>query len=445
MRTLESILNDLQTLEVRFQAHEREWKYLKSHHEFQFDAGMNFKIAKLYEEGCSCAHYLAGGLNTNDLKNSSVLLDEYISQVISATPEEGYYKNIRKHAEDEANSKYPTNYTVKYMLRQYEQQWADIQRAQQFINELKGLSNYQPLRMLDPMQVIRTRVKHWEQNAQLHVNASETNLRSHLVSELREKGFNATAETHAFLGHCDIVISHPQGSEEIGNLLVSECKFWDGPMVLFDAISQVCGYTTPNDIHASVIMFVRTDFKDACDKALQTLITHPCYGGNAKGKDYIEFLLKPAQNPDLKIQASLLLCNLTIKKYTRAEIIPSPVRQFNKYLEDAFGEGECRCSRCKESGGDETGYSFKHTFEFSGDPVNRRFSITTADTVLSALKKSWLSFYKKEMITLGDFPLDFIEKFVDSELQDRLRPLFLASGLAIEKDEKLIFNYHSNY
>lgn len=90
MRTLENILNDLQTLEVRFQAHEREWKHLKSHHEFQFDAGMNFKIAKLYEEGCSCAHYLAGGLNTNDLKNSSVLLDEYISQVISATPEEEY-------------------------------------------------------------------------------------------------------------------------------------------------------------------------------------------------------------------------------------------------------------------------------------------------------------------------------------------------------------------
>lgn len=445
MRTLESILNDLQTLALRFQTHEREWKYLKSDREFQFDAGMNFKIAKLYEEGCGCAYYLAGRLKTNDLKNSSILLDEYISQVISAMPKEDHYKNIRKHAEDEANSKYLTNYTVKYMLRQYEQQWTDIQRAQQFINELKRHSNYQPLPMLDPMQVIRTRVKHWEQNAQLHMGASETNLRSHLVSELREKGFNATAETHAFLGHCDIVISRPEGSEGIGNILVSECKFWDGPMVLFDAISQICGYTTPNDIHASVIMFVRTDFKDACDKALQTLLTHPSYGGDAEGKNYIEFLLKPAQDSDAKIQASLLLCNLVTKKYTRADIIQIPVRQFNQYLENAFSKGECRCYLCKESGGDETGYSFKHTFELSGGPVSRRFSITTADAVLSALKKSWLSFYKKEMMALGELRLDLIENFVDSELQDRLKPLFLASGLAIEKEGKLIFNYNSNY
>ncbi|KPA88836.1 MULTISPECIES: hypothetical protein [Pseudomonas] len=110
-----------------------------------------------------------------------------------------------------------------------------------------------------------------------------------------------------------------------------------------------------------------------------------------------------------------------------------PVMDFNAFLLQAFADGPCRCLRCLENSGVETGYAFQHTFEL-GKVVNRQFARTTPSDVLLALKKAWLSFFKAELEVPGLLDLSRVREFVKPELHIRLRPLLLASGLIVERD-----------
>lgn len=114
-----------------------------------------------------------------------------------------------------------------------------------------------------------------------------------------------------------------------------------------------------------------------------------------------------------------------------------PVRDFNKLIGDAFVAGPCSCIRCQSSEGNETDYDYQHTFEIDGQKVNRRFAITSGSDVLAALKKAWLSYTKTELDVSGHLDQSMVEQFVESDLRNRLVPLFLASGLVKEVDEKL--------
>lgn len=115
-----------------------------------------------------------------------------------------------------------------------------------------------------------------------------------------------------------------------------------------------------------------------------------------------------------------------------------PVVDFNTYLEKAFADGPCRCSRCLAASGDETGYEYAHTFDLAGQTVNRRFATTAGSDVLMVLKKAWLSYTKTELAPLGNLDLDTLRAFVEPGLHKRLRPLLLASGLAKDIDGQLV-------
>lgn len=112
-----------------------------------------------------------------------------------------------------------------------------------------------------------------------------------------------------------------------------------------------------------------------------------------------------------------------------------PVVDFNTFLLNAFGDGKCNCSRCKDSANDESGYAFAHSFEFNGIPLNRRFATTTAADVLTNLKKAWLSYNKEEMPLSGSLDLEAIKTFVEPHLHVRVKPLLLASGLVKESED----------
>ncbi|KAF1031169.1 MAG: hypothetical protein GAK37_00932 [Pseudomonas sp.] len=114
-----------------------------------------------------------------------------------------------------------------------------------------------------------------------------------------------------------------------------------------------------------------------------------------------------------------------------------PVVDFNQYLRDAFGDGACTCVRCAASGGDESGYEYRHTFEFDGKKTHRRFANTAGSDVLQALKKAWLSYTKAELPLSGELALDTVKEFVEPQLHKRLLPLLLASGLAKEVEGHL--------
>jgi hypothetical protein len=111
-----------------------------------------------------------------------------------------------------------------------------------------------------------------------------------------------------------------------------------------------------------------------------------------------------------------------------------PVVDFNSYLRNAFGEGPCRCHRCVENAGDESTYSYRHTFELEGRTLNRRFANSAGSDVLLVLKKAWLSYTKHELITVGNLDMTILKAFTDASLHERLLALLPASGLARETD-----------
>ncbi|MDD2058865.1 hypothetical protein N5D52_23635 [Pseudomonas sp. GD03860] len=115
-----------------------------------------------------------------------------------------------------------------------------------------------------------------------------------------------------------------------------------------------------------------------------------------------------------------------------------PVVDFNNYLQKAFGDGPCRCSRCLAAGGDESGFEHAHTFDLQGQTVHRRFATTSGSDVLLVLKKAWLSYTKAELSPLGNLDLDTLRAFVEPQLHKRLVPLLLASGLVRDVEGQLV-------
>ncbi|MBJ9976391.1 hypothetical protein IAE35_14205 [Pseudomonas sp. S75] len=109
-----------------------------------------------------------------------------------------------------------------------------------------------------------------------------------------------------------------------------------------------------------------------------------------------------------------------------------PVTDFNAYLRNAFGDGACRCHRCLELGGDESGFTHRHTFELEGRALHRRFASTAGSDVLQMIKKAWLSYTKADLTPVGALDLDTVRTFTDSALHGRLLALLPASGLARE-------------
>jgi hypothetical protein len=115
-----------------------------------------------------------------------------------------------------------------------------------------------------------------------------------------------------------------------------------------------------------------------------------------------------------------------------------PVADFNAYLRGAFGEGNCTCVRCQQSGGLDAGYTHRHTFEFEGAPAHRRFATTSASDLLLVLKKAWLSYTKAELPLTGLLDLRAVQGFVEPGLHGRLVPLLVASGLARAVEEGFV-------
>ncbi|MDR2306686.1 MAG: hypothetical protein LBE53_05755 [Paucimonas sp.] len=111
-----------------------------------------------------------------------------------------------------------------------------------------------------------------------------------------------------------------------------------------------------------------------------------------------------------------------------------PVVDFNSFLRNAFGDGPCRCHRCVEGNGDESGYSHRHTFELDGSTQHRRFAGTAGSDVLLALKKAWLSYTKSDLVTVGQLDMTTLKSFTETALHSRLLALLPASGLARESD-----------
>ena len=122
------------------------------------------------------------------------------------------------------------------------------------------------------LKVIENMTQVMEYSPDAFVKMCEEVLRWHFLVQLNgHYEGQATGETFNYEGKTDILIR-----SEGKNIFIAECKYWNGPQKLTDAINQLLGYTSWHDTKVAVIIFNRNkDFTRVLDSIKSTTKEHP--------------------------------------------------------------------------------------------------------------------------------------------------------------------------
>lgn len=124
------------------------------------------------------------------------------------------------------------------------------------------------------LSVIGSMVQVMELSPRAFKGMKEEDLRQQFLVQLNGHYVGAaTAETFNYEGKTDILI-------RVGgkNIFVAECKFWDGPASLTEAINQILNYSSWKDTKTAVLVFNRTrEFSTVLEKIRPTVEQHPCF------------------------------------------------------------------------------------------------------------------------------------------------------------------------
>jgi len=84
----------------------------------------------------------------------------------------------------------------------------------------------------------------------------------------------------------------PSGKE--GTVLVVECKVWNGPKRLHDAIDQLLGYLTRRDAASALVAFLRGGVPEALARADAVIRRHPAFvrAGGSDGEGRSDYVLR---------------------------------------------------------------------------------------------------------------------------------------------------------
>jgi len=125
----------------------------------------------------------------------------------------------------------------------------------------------------DVLQVVSSLSVMMERSPSAFASMGEEHLRDHILVILNGQfEGQATGETFNRSGKTDILIR-----EKDRNLFIAECKFWDGPKSLTDAIDQVLSYTCWRDTKVAVIVFNRRkDISSVLAAVPKAVTEHPC-------------------------------------------------------------------------------------------------------------------------------------------------------------------------
>ena len=121
------------------------------------------------------------------------------------------------------------------------------------------------------LSVISGMVTVMERSPAAFAEMKEEHLRQHFLVQLNgQYEGQATGETFNFEGKTDILVR-----VEGRNIFIAECKFWDGPKTISDAIDQLLGYATWRDTKVALLVFVRSkDFTAVVSKVGDTVAAH---------------------------------------------------------------------------------------------------------------------------------------------------------------------------
>ena len=122
------------------------------------------------------------------------------------------------------------------------------------------------------LEVIENMAQVMERSPSAFSTMDEESLRSHFLVQLNgHYEGQATGETFNYEGKTDILIR-----SEGKNIFIAECKYWDGPQKLTEAIDQILGYSSWRDTKVSVIVFNRNKgFTKVLEAIKSTTKAHP--------------------------------------------------------------------------------------------------------------------------------------------------------------------------
>jgi hypothetical protein len=122
------------------------------------------------------------------------------------------------------------------------------------------------------LSIISNMVKVIERSPKAFKDIHEEDLRQQFLVQLNgQYEGQATGETFNFQGKTDILIRH-----EDKNIFIAECKFWDGPESLRQAVDQLLGYVTWRDTKTALLIFNRNkNFSLVLSKIPEVIKAHP--------------------------------------------------------------------------------------------------------------------------------------------------------------------------
>jgi hypothetical protein len=163
------------------------------------------------------------------------------------------------------------------------------------------------------LNVMRAMSSVIERNASTFASSTEPQIRDHFLVQLNGhyKGL-ATGETFNAAGKTDILVR--SGDR---NIFIAECKFWDGPKTLSDALTQLLTYSTWRDSKLALVILNRgRNFTDVLRKVPETLDEHPSV---IKRLDYysessFRYLLRHPDDPDKELYLTVMCFEVPGKK-----------------------------------------------------------------------------------------------------------------------------------
>jgi hypothetical protein len=161
----------------------------------------------------------------------------------------------------------------------------------------------------DILQIIHSMVLVMERSPNTFRDVNEDFLRTlFLVTLNAQYEGQATGETFNSSGKTDILIRHQNR-----NLFIAECKFWDGPKSLTDAIDQLLGYATWRDSKTAILLFSRNkEFNNVLGQIADTVKGHAHFTQQHMyhHETGFRFTLRQGDDPQRRITLTVLVFNI---------------------------------------------------------------------------------------------------------------------------------------
>jgi hypothetical protein len=159
------------------------------------------------------------------------------------------------------------------------------------------------------LKIIQNMAVVMERSPSAFEHMEEEDLRVHFLVQLNgQYEGEAMGEVFNLAGKTDILVRH-----EGRNVFIAECKFWDGPESLHDAIGQLLSYAAWRDTKTAIILFSRRKgFSAVLEQIPGVLRQHPAYKRDdaPQGETIFRYVL--GRPDDMSRELILTICTFDV-------------------------------------------------------------------------------------------------------------------------------------